>query len=57
MQLQLWPGDKEPTEVMKVWQNLDQQNRAAIVAALARLMVRVISSSNPSQTKEEKHES
>ena len=57
MQLQLWPGDEELTEVMKVWQSLHQPNRAAIVAALARLMVKVICSSNPSEAQEEKHES
>ena len=57
MQLQLWPGDRKTTEMMKVWQNLNQEDRATIVASLARLMVRVISSNNPSETQEDKHES
>ena len=57
MQLQLWPGDQDPTEMMTVWEHLDQQNRATIVAALARLMVRVICSNNPSEAQEEEHES
>ena len=57
MQLQLWPGDQERTEMVKIWQDLDQEDRATIVAALARLMVRLICSNSPGETEEEKHES
>jgi hypothetical protein len=56
MQLQLWPTDQESTQKVEIWQSLEQQDKAAVITALARLMVRVICSNNSSETQEEKHE-
>jgi len=56
MQLPLWPTDEEPSQKAEVWQRLDPQDRAAAIAGLARLMVRMICSNNPRKSQEEKHE-
>ena len=55
-QLPLWSGAQAPSQEAKIWQELDPQTKAVIIARLARLISKAVSPENLPDTKEVKHE-
>jgi hypothetical protein len=55
-QLDLWPDPQKAPQALDIWQNLDQQQQARLIAALARLISKAVYPENINQTQEEKHD-
>jgi len=55
-QLEFWPAPQRPPQRTEIWEGLDQQQRGALIAALARVISKVVHPENLSETQEDKHE-
>lgn len=55
-QLPLWSAAQAPGQEATIWQELDPQTKAVIIAMLSRLISRAVSPENLPDTKEAKHE-
>jgi hypothetical protein len=55
-QLDLWTHPPKAPQAPDIWQNLDQQEQAMLIAALARLIAKAVYPENLSQTREKKHD-
>lgn len=55
-QLDLWPDPHKAPQALDIWQNLDQQQQARLIAALARLISKAVYPQNLNQTQEQNHD-
>ncbi len=55
-QLNLWPHPHKAPQTPDIWQNLDQQQQARLIAALAKLIRKAVYPENLNQTQEKKHD-
>ena len=55
-QLNLWLNPHKAPQAPDIWQNLDQQQQARLIAALARLISKAVYPENLNQTQEEKND-
>jgi hypothetical protein len=55
-QLNLWPNPHKAPQAPDIWQSLDQQQQARLIAALARLIRKAVYPQHLNQTQEQNHD-
>ena len=55
-QLNLWLNPHKAPQTTDIWQNLNQQQQARLIAALARLISKAVYPENLNHTQEEKND-
>lgn len=55
-QLDLWPDPYKAPQAPDIWESLDQQEQARLIAVLARLISKAVHPPNIKETREEKHD-
>ena len=55
-QLELWPDTQKLPQALDIWEGLDQQERKALIEALARLISKAVYPENPKSTQEKNND-
>ena len=42
-QLELWPMERQSAAIVPQWETIDEEGQAALIAALARVMIKAVS--------------